>query len=598
MLRQSHRRWGAAVLMLFFVAASLMIAMPMLHMHSDEDLSYRATRGTLADTIYYQQSMQDNQAPLWFVSLWAWRQLVGDAEWTSRTLGVLMVLPALAFAYRIGWAWFGARAALFGLAAIACNAYFVTYAMDIRPYPLVMLAATFSVWAFDRWLRRPKWRMAIVYGLSLALLMYVHYLLAFLIVAQGLILLASRRLNRRLLVQGVGAALLGVALWLPWFPTFVTQVVGLRNVEQASGMARGVAGIGVSTLLTSPRTIGELINLMTNSLILLYALVLIYAAARLWRRERFWLAMVWAFVVPAVYLGVNLLAGVYAHRFVSYTTIPLALIAGAAGAALPRRLQLPLVAAFLLVNLWAFPSQMPTRTPYRDVLRQVPVEPGDMLYLDHAGEHDQSYTGFQLRYYLKPGYEVIWDHDIEAAEAARRVWFITADWFNDDVRATFDRLEPTHPVRQVIGGCDVEWCYLAQLMEAPPRETPQQFGRQMLFWGADIDTISRERIDARLWWRVEETPELDYSIGLHLLDANGGLVAQSDGAIQHYGVETVQTSQMEAGRIYIDHRALILPPDLPPGEYTLTLVVYQSWDNARLEINGGDELVIDIVRIL
>src|SRR5690606_18815389 len=67
------RQWVSGVLFILVVFAFQVSSIPFVHMHPDEELSYRATEGTLADTLHYQMSLQDNQAPGWFVTFWAWR---------------------------------------------------------------------------------------------------------------------------------------------------------------------------------------------------------------------------------------------------------------------------------------------------------------------------------------------------------------------------------------------------------------------------------------------------------------------------------------------------------------------------------------------
>ena len=80
---------------------------------------------------------------------------------------------------------------------------------------------------------------------------------------------------------------------------------------------------------------------------------------------------------------------------------------------------------------------------------------------------------------------------------------------------------------------------IAQLMEAPPLTSAQRFGANMDFWGVDVDSVTPTEIKTRLWWRVEQAPDKDYSISLRLLNADGALVAQSDGPINHYGAQIV-----------------------------------------------------------
>jgi hypothetical protein len=166
------------------------------------------------------------------------------------------------------------------------------------------------------------------------------------------------------------------------------------------------------------------------------------------------------------------------------------------------------------------------------------------------------------------------------------------------VQDSFHAIEASRPLQRVIGNCDVKWCYLAQLLQGPFQTTPTLFGDRMAFWGADVPTITPTQIDVRLWWKVDQAPDKDYSIGVQVLDADGKLVAQADGPIQVGDGNVVQTSQMKPGQIYIDPRALTPPAPLPNGTYTLMLVVYQSWDNVRLKLaDGSDSLQIGMVAV-
>lgn len=591
------KRWLGGVCLIFLIFAFQVANIPNMHMHPDEELSYRATRDGLDHVFYYQQSGQDNQAPLWFISFWAWQQIVGDAEFTSRVMGALTSVLTLAITYRLGRRWFGNAAALAALAILGANHFFFTYTLDIRPYPLVIFSAALSIWMFERWRHTPDKRRTLFYGLSVALLLYVHYLLTFLVVVQVVFVLLFQPNRRRLLVSGAAAMVLGFLIWLPWFPTFVDQVITLRNVETASGTARGAAGIGVSTLVTSLPTIVQLAQTATNGMIWLYAIVLLVGVWMMWRKPSFWLAVFWGIGVPVVALVANLFFAVYAHRFVSHATVGLALALGAVLLAKPNRLYISAAAVFVALNLFMFPTQFPVRIPYRDLYADVSaqVREGDALL--NLGSVD-GFVQWQIDHYLSPVLVRNTVSDVASAQSFRRVWFLTDDWLNDPAQRDFAVLEPSHPVQTVFGQCNRAWCYIAQLMEAPPWTEPMTFGDHLAFWGADVDSVTDTEIRTRLWWRVAEPPPVDYSIGLQLLNSDGALVAQNDGPIHHYAVETVQTSSLQPERIYIDFRSVALPPELPAGEYRLTLVVYQSWDGVRLTLpDGSDHLVLDTIRL-
>lgn len=608
--RSASRHLWVAVLVLLLIAAFLLVGITLLHMHPDEELSYRSTEIDLGYTLWMQTSVRDNQAPLWFLLFRVWRTFVGDAELTSRVLSVLFSVLSLAVLYQIAWRGFGnAGVGVFAIGALLFNGFFFNYALDIRPYPLVMLTAALSVWAFQRWLRKGRRRDVVLYGLSIALLLYTHYLLIFLVVVEGVFLLIQKRWTLRRLGQLASACILGFLLWLPWFPTFINQTVGLRNIEAQSGTGRGIAGIGVSTQATSWATVETLLNMATNGMVWLYGLVILVGAIVLWRRAAYRLALLWALGVPVVALIANTIAAVYAPRFVSYLMLGLALALGAVFFYLPvqsgisRRYIAPVQAGSLLLfmgaNLVTFSAQVPARVPYRDIYgaMSAAVREGDVVLFDRAGEED-GFVTWQYRHYMSPMLAAGITTDDERAASTRRVWYVSGELLTDPVQARFQALETTHPVQQAIGECSRRWCYVAQLMEAPPAQTPLVFGGVLPFFGVDVDGVNAEGIEARLWWKVESSPPRDYSIGLQLLDANGALVAQSDGPITHYGVETVQTSTMTPHRIYMDVRLVQPGVPLSAGAYTLTLVVYQSWDGMRLRLpNGDDALVLQRVMI-
>ncbi|HVU14891.1 MAG TPA: hypothetical protein VHD90_26635, partial [Phototrophicaceae bacterium] len=436
-------------------------------------------------------------------------------------------------------------------------------------------------------------------GVVTALLLYVHYFVGFLIIVQVLYFLFSRP-PRRLWTQAAVAVALVVLLFLPWLPSFFNQLTLLHQVVVESGNGYG-SGIGTpsTTQPTNGAVILSLAQITTNGQVLLYALVLVIGIALLWRNRRYWLALLWGLGVPMIALAINLVLDVYTERYVAYLTVGFALAVGAALAAISEvRLRYGAALAFLAVNLMVMPAWLPDRIPYRDLYKQMPAQPGDVVF-DTPASSDDQFLQYQQQHYLPLDAQGAITTDLSQAQNARRVWFMTANWFDPAVQAQFHQLEPTHPVQQVIGQCPAKgWCYLVQLMEAPPLTAAERFGTNMDFWGADVDSVSASSISTHLWWRVEQTPSLDYSISLRLLNDQGALVAQKDGPIDHYGTQIVQTSQLQPGKIYIDWRTLDLPVGTPAGQYQLVLVVYQSWDGQRLKLpDGSDSLMLERLTI-
>ncbi len=593
----------APALLLIVLFGVLLRGVDGRYLRADEGHSFESTSGSAWDVI--QAQARDVHAPAYFLLLYAWERVVGDDdETTARLFSVLISLLTLAPTYRLGRRWFGGTwPGLAALLATGLSAYFFAYALEIRPYPLLMLTGALSMTLFEHWLKRSTPRRAAIYGASVALLLWTHYFGALLAVLQGLFVLAGRDTRRRWR-QGLLAAGVALLLWLPWLPVFMAQVRHEGQIAaEASGLALGKAG---SALPTTPETVGRFVELATNGQPIPVALILLIGAVLL-RRERYWrLAALWAAGMPLIVFPLNLLVPIYDPRYLSPLAPGLGLWVGAALAALAGRApgrwkyvgQGIALAALALILLPGVALGAPDEYPLRAYLRQLEdaFRPGDILYFDRAGFG--GVLTYQYRRYAPWAIDRIYAADPAAsdpnspliqplapADLPRCFWFVTSNWFEPGVQERFHALEAGHPVLQVIGEDDR---YLFQRMCAPPLENPQRFGDVLRFWGAEIESVERDRVALRLWWDVTEAPTADYSFGLYLLDEGGVMRAQRDGPIQDYwGRGGIQTSQLQPETYYIDWRELALPPDLPPGRYTLALAVYQPWDGVRLPVPGG-----------
>ncbi|HLV33959.1 MAG TPA: glycosyltransferase family 39 protein [Spirillospora sp.] len=593
--------WLPGLALIFLSALVLVIGTNAVHLRPDENLVYDYTRSDWRYLVTYLAE-HDSHPPLWFSSFWLWRQLVGDSEFAGRLLAAFYSLIALALVYQIGYRWFGApRYGLFAIALLSVNAFFFVHALEIRPYGLILLLVTASMWTFQRWLVRQTGRAALFYALTLGAMLYVHYFLFVLMLAQALYFVLLRP-SWRLIRQGAHVAIMAFLIWLPWLPFAFYQVLNVRRAEMIGGNARGLIGAGSTTQPTSLSAVLNLAHVATNGQVVLYALLVLIGAVFLWRRAAYRLALVWALGVPAVSLLVNLVVAVYLPRYVVYMVIGLALLVAAGLAQFPRYARWPALVAVAVVSLWFLPASLPaSRVPLRDLYQQVSAAagPDDVIFFDSGGWGD-GFVRAQIRRYLDPDLLARRVQSIEEAVAQRRVWYVTDDeWRSDATRARFEQIERSHPLQQIIGRCDRDWCYLLQLLEAPPNPEPVIFGETLAFRGVDLDAVTGEAVKARLWWTVDEPVPLDYSIGLHVLDSTGRLVAQSDGPIiDLYSGQPVQSSQMQPDRIYIDARRVVLPSDLPGGNYQLALAVYQSWDGARLLLpDGTDYLLLDSIYV-
>ena len=114
-----------------------------------------------------------------------------------------------------------------------------------------------------------------------------------------------------------------------------------------------------------------------------------------------------------------------------------------------------------------------------------------------------------------------------------------------------------------------------------------QFGSEIVLqaYALDISVVEAGvALPVQLSWTARTPPTIRYKVFLQLLNADGVLVAQRDS--EPVG-GSLPTTAWQPGETVVDRHALLMPPDLPAGEYQLIVGLYDSSDaNARLLVAG------------
>ncbi len=123
---------------------------------------------------------------------------------------------------------------------------------------------------------------------------------------------------------------------------------------------------------------------------------------------------------------------------------------------------------------------------------------------------------------------------------------------------------------------------------APQFPLGQPFGDQITLLGYDSPAAGSQPgvVELTLYWQADTIPSADYTVFVHILDAQGNLVAQADsppaGGIY-------PTSLWDPGEIIVDKRRL---PELPPGKHKIHVGLYRADTGARLPVaeSPGDSV--------
>jgi hypothetical protein len=117
-----------------------------------------------------------------------------------------------------------------------------------------------------------------------------------------------------------------------------------------------------------------------------------------------------------------------------------------------------------------------------------------------------------------------------------------------------------------------------------------RFGGQidLLAWKLDGDALHLgpgQTLPLTLYWQAKARPSLDYTIFVHLGPANAPPLAQND--YQPLGGQ-YPTSLWDTGEVVRDSSELSLPVDIPPGQYELTVGLYDLVTGERLSTSGAE----------
>jgi hypothetical protein len=116
---------------------------------------------------------------------------------------------------------------------------------------------------------------------------------------------------------------------------------------------------------------------------------------------------------------------------------------------------------------------------------------------------------------------------------------------------------------------------------------------------SDLSPAPGNTVTLTLFWRADEVPARDYTVFRQVLSAEGQVVAQADSE-PNRGL--YPTTAWRPGEVVSDAQELVLPIDLPEGEYTILVGMYHWPDMERLAVTSGgdpgqDAIIVSILDV-
>jgi len=602
-----------------------------LRMWGDEGFSvYSANRDLYAIT--FEGKEIDPHPPLYYYLFHFWLPRAGFSELSLRFFSVLFGTATIALIYAIGKRMFDARVGALAAALAALAPFAVHYSQEVRMYALVMFLGAVALWFFARLVitseakqspgnlgiassppstplrsaqDAPRNDKGLWLGFFAAMLLtqYALYQAAFIFVAQGVFLLPLLKRRFAFVLRWFAVSCAVVALFLPWLLTHSGSA--FADVKDVAGdtlpmnlptfLARGFAAIAVGTTIPWSNAFA-LAALFAGVIVVGLAIALVTRQARV----NDWLLVAFV-VVPMVSLyPIYFLAPLYRGRLFALAFVPLMLLLARSALVIVQRARLAAIPIALLIvgasayslNSYYFDynrysAAVEDYLPLIHAIEQR-AQPGDVV-LFHAywqqGYFLSHYHGAPLEYRALDN-----QNDVAAAVSpVRNVWAIVQALPHHDAE-TWLAQNAFLLGEEKFG----QMRLLSYRAGTPARgetfATPVVFGDGIALLGYHLNDTpiesGRGSVTIQLDWQAAQKIADDYVVSVRVTNPRGDVVwAQADA---QPASGTLPTSAWQPGQRVRDDHALLMPAGVPPGEYAIRIVLYDSKSGSAAHIVAPD----------
>lgn len=595
---------------------------------TDEAWSVYYANLSMSELLHLLQTIE-LMPPFYHPSTIYWVKLVGDGEYALRFYSLVFGVMAVPFTYRLGKDLGDVRLGLSAALLMAVAPYQIWHSQEARMYSILTAASAMSMWGFINLWQRGGWRWWLVYLVGTEWAIMTHFHAGVLIGVQGLFLLLTwRRRWRRRKFLAWGAALTVIILSLvPWVifeRNLLQDWLQVYWIEQPTlwdTYVRSAIAYSVGELVPRPQAIP-----LTLVFVTVYMLGLLYAARRrwgAWRGSEVLLLLLVFIVAPnvATWLYGEFRTAVYFERYLIPVQIGYLLTVAAGVLAIADGLRqhlargAPILAGLttlVLVGIdgWALSHHyfdpVYAKPDWRAIAHTIQTFelPGDAIIITGDGGEKA------FNYYYEGESPVYLDFNtpvppenqarqIIAGIAAghRRIWYSP---YGVDIDPLLESwlLSNTYPAWQSWLGRKRLALYSSSVVVAGRHEkldasftNSQRQSLTLNSMAMPTEVIAAgDLLPLTLTWQAQTDLEEDYKLSLRLMNEQGDIFVQSDWPPL---AAAGNTSSWKPHELITDLRSLWLPPDIPPGNYLLQLVVYNPASGQAL----GQPIIIPRLKV-
>ena len=641
MTHQLHRKDEGARSHIPWLPLTVVLLAFALRMYLIDNQSFAFDEGWTSYAIHHSWGdmlrvlVPDNHPPLYYLLVKALAEVAGYDDLPVRFLSVACGTTLIVGLYALGRRLIGTAGGVAAALFATCGPTFIYYAQEARMYSLLMALSTLSSYAMLRMLpstceRRREARWWLAYVSLAAGAIYTHYFAFLLLLAQNLFALGWMAFRKQLRPSKAWWAAQGAIaiLYLPWLPIAIRQVAIGQGTWWRLPLPPSVILHDIwRFLILGPRrpmgvpAFGPLMG----------GVALVVLAAALVGRRKGVMAWSWSWLSFALPVGSIVLLGsslpVYTDRYALVAAPGLALIVGLGvaamwdvpygrGAWLGRMAAILALAAALLGPLPQLNHYYHDPKYWREDFRRAArylmdkSAPGDTVVLvGCAPPIMQYYRGpASVLAFPRRGDSVQGEEEVIAllrrhVNPGRRVRLVLYSWPTVDPQSLVEgqlrmhcELRGEHwqtesgqrPIRIVnFANCQTDFT------PEPRRRVDALLGGQVVLHAYHLVGLEPgKQGQVVIWWRTVRPPDKNYTAFVHLLDAQGQVIAQFD------KLPLSDFYPMRAWPLNVNQRdayPLDIPKDADLGGAWLAVGLYDHRSGIRLPVaNDGDHVRIPL----
>lgn len=332
---EKHHALVITIGVFLFMALSLWIGLRQ-SVWFDEAYSILVAKLPLGELLH--MTALDTHPPLYYILLHGWAQIFGWGEVALRSFSVIAAGGAVAIGVLLVRRLFGVRAALITLPFVVFAPFLLRYGFEIRMYALaslICIAATYLLVAAQEGKNRTQqWLLYGGYAALVVLGVYTLYYTALVWIAHLVWLIWSTKKDKKPLMKSpwIVAYAGSVLLFLPWLPTFLSQVSNgaLAPISQPLTVDNLLGIVSFQFLYQPVWQLNALWSLVFVGLVAAIVVLTVKAMPFVKKNEWRSLALLFAyFMVPIVILTlVSIFRPMYVERYLAHVTLGMTLLVG------------------------------------------------------------------------------------------------------------------------------------------------------------------------------------------------------------------------------------------------------------------------------